>query len=762
MSTTRTLRSPWMNALLFPITALAAVLLAGCPSSGTQVCADGRRCPLETICIKADDNNWGCVGSNPICGNNFIEAGELCDDGNTASGDRCSSTCQSEERCGDGFRNDGEECDCGEPGFAPGPECDSQNNSALGGYCRTDCRKHCGDGQLSTYEICDGELGTLHCTDFGYAMGHLACSPVCDDIELGNCSGFDFYERDSNVIVGLWGVWGSSSDQVFAVGESGSIQRFDGKRWQSMPAPDSIDLFGVWGSGPNNVYAVGQQGAILRYQGMEWALTASPTGSDLRGIWGSSPDNVYAVGASGTILHYDGSAWRTIKSPTSRGLWGISGSSADDVYAVGDSGTVLHFDGTAWRSMNIPDDMTLLSVWRGESGDVFAVGGSAGIWRYNGKQWQRDQAPSGEGGGYTWLQSVWGWSPGDVFAVGQNGAILHYQQGLGWQVKRSPSPKWLHSVWVSNTGQVIAVGEVGTILHYENTWTSLPSAPEIVEAFWASGPDDIYTGRPGYYEYGFNQLSHYDGTSWQPVGARTATAIWGRSATEVYAAGDALHIFDGTDWEDIELPSGPTRRLRPEGIWASSRDNVYVVGQACYLCRQGAVFHYDGTSVTIQELPRVDVLLAIWGSDPSNLFAVSASGEILHYSGTAWTLITDAPRTAALQAIWGSGSDNVFFVGNAGVILHYRESRWELMRSATERTLTSIWGSGPNDIYAAGEGQTLLHYDGVSWAPIATPVVSEPSTFQVAGAPPSELVIADSAGSMYRMTRAQAPSPSAP
>lgn len=33
----------------------------------------------------------------PICGNGVIETGETCDDGNTVSGDGCSSTCQTEE-----------------------------------------------------------------------------------------------------------------------------------------------------------------------------------------------------------------------------------------------------------------------------------------------------------------------------------------------------------------------------------------------------------------------------------------------------------------------------------------------------------------------------------------------------------------------------------------------------------------------------------------------------------------------------------------
>jgi len=53
----------------------------------------------------------------PVCGNNFVEEFEECDDGNTLDGDGCSTTCIT-EFCGDGTCNDGENCgtcstDCG-------------------------------------------------------------------------------------------------------------------------------------------------------------------------------------------------------------------------------------------------------------------------------------------------------------------------------------------------------------------------------------------------------------------------------------------------------------------------------------------------------------------------------------------------------------------------------------------------------------------------------------------------------------------------
>jgi cysteine-rich repeat protein len=47
---------------------------------------------------------------NP-CGDGVIEGSEECDDGNNASGDGCSATCQLEVGCGNGIVDPGEECD---------------------------------------------------------------------------------------------------------------------------------------------------------------------------------------------------------------------------------------------------------------------------------------------------------------------------------------------------------------------------------------------------------------------------------------------------------------------------------------------------------------------------------------------------------------------------------------------------------------------------------------------------------------------------
>lgn len=77
-------------------------------------------------CARVKDQSVKCWGNNqfgqlgvpppPACGNKQIEADEVCDDGNTLSGDGCSSTCQLEEVkpvCGNSKIEYPEECDDG-------------------------------------------------------------------------------------------------------------------------------------------------------------------------------------------------------------------------------------------------------------------------------------------------------------------------------------------------------------------------------------------------------------------------------------------------------------------------------------------------------------------------------------------------------------------------------------------------------------------------------------------------------------------------
>ena len=125
-----------------------------------------------------------------------------------------------------------------------------------------------------------------------------------------------------------------------------------------MNSDNSYDLSSVWGSSGNDVFAVGESGTILHYDGSTWSsmIAGTTDGLNLRGVWGSSANDVFAVGQSGTILHYTGNGWASIESGIERHVYisAIWGNSYEDIFAVGGYGTIQHYDGSSWFPINPP------------------------------------------------------------------------------------------------------------------------------------------------------------------------------------------------------------------------------------------------------------------------------------------------------------------------------------------------------------------------------------------------------------------------
>ncbi len=71
-----------------------------CSGSGAA-CASPGECDAGETCNpqSGDGCSATCQIEVSVCGNNIVEQGEQCDDGNTVSGDGCSDTCQVEDSC---------------------------------------------------------------------------------------------------------------------------------------------------------------------------------------------------------------------------------------------------------------------------------------------------------------------------------------------------------------------------------------------------------------------------------------------------------------------------------------------------------------------------------------------------------------------------------------------------------------------------------------------------------------------------------------
>jgi len=499
-----------------------------------------------------------------------------------------------------------------------------------------------------------------------------------------------------------------------------------GVGWQ-VPLPQGNHLYGVWGSYCNDVFAVGDCGTILHYDGTSWSGMGNSTTKHLYGVWGTSHSDVFAVGDNGTILHYDGFAWSNMTNidATDKPLWGVWGTFSDNVYAVGSGGTIVHYDGSIWSPVESGSTKTLRDIWGTSANDFFVTGWGGTILHCN-----STHCTPMDSGIDKDINGVWGSSPDNVYAVGGSGFIVHYD-GTSWTPTNVGDDVWMYDVWGSSADDVFATAGQGKhILHYdgneEGTWAAMNSSDTTthVSGIWGSGPDDVFAvGDCGI-------IQHYDGTSWTLMTSRLIRnsanqmadlrAVHGTSSSDVFAVGAAgrqIMRYDGTSWQAQDCGSVQSFY----DVWCNTSSDVYAVGA------NGMIFHYDGASWDQMSGPTTKTLTGVWGC-LTNIFAVGLDGTVLHNDGSPgsdeWTEV-DTGDERSLNAVWGTSANDVYAVGTykgplTSVILHYDGTGWTAMDTGLWYSMTDIWGTASDSIYVCGEGGTLLHYDGSDWTPIDT------------------------------------------
>ena len=81
---------------------------------------------------------------------------------------------------------------------------------------------------------------------------------------------------------------------------------YDGAAWTATDTGSAARLTAVWGTATDNVYAVGGQGTgiVLRWDGTAWSTFAS-AGEELAGVWTAPGLPLYAGGNRGLLIRYD-------------------------------------------------------------------------------------------------------------------------------------------------------------------------------------------------------------------------------------------------------------------------------------------------------------------------------------------------------------------------------------------------------------------------------------------------------------------------
>ncbi len=126
-----------------------------------------------------------------VCGDHVQDAGETCDDGNTASCDGCSASCQVETGCGDGARCGAEACDDGNSASCDGcsPTCTIEVGALCGdGVVNTGCGEECDPPAADCSLTCRRELAPLGTRRLSFG-GSFYSSALGAQVALGELSG---------------------------------------------------------------------------------------------------------------------------------------------------------------------------------------------------------------------------------------------------------------------------------------------------------------------------------------------------------------------------------------------------------------------------------------------------------------------------------------------------------------------------------------------------------------------------------------------
>jgi hypothetical protein len=309
-----------------------------------------------------------------------------------------------------------------------------------------------------------------------------------------SCEGVDWCPalNPADTRSALTAVWGTSKNDVWAVGSGGAVIHFDGSKWKDRSLETTSTLFSIGGSGPNDAWIVGTYGTILhRTASGVWELQPIVpfTGASekmLFSVWSPAPDQVWIGGESLKIptetkaatqyrrTTVDGGArWQAVSPcPTCTFVRRVWGPSPDEVWSVGALGkayrtTPTGGDGGAPVSVEIVTHATqdLLGVWGSSKDDVWLVGrrGTIRRCRAGSTECETVETASTED-----LYAVWGSADNDVWVVGDQGTILHFD-GTSFHESTAAFPgarkPTLYGVWGSAGSDVWIVGEKA-LLHF--------------------------------------------------------------------------------------------------------------------------------------------------------------------------------------------------------------------------------------------------------------------------------------------------------
>lgn len=332
----------------------------------------------------------------------------------------------------------------------------------------------------------------------------------------------------------FYGVCSVDRECVFAVGDDGVINQFNGKDWKRLTYGNPKQMVKKDPPGKDFPSIDNGNSPVIHYSEGKWAPMKDIKSIDLVGVWGTSDSNIFTVGNAGAIFHFDGKEWKQQESYVNKTLYCVRGIAPDTVFACGVEGAILKYEKGAWKVMDSGTMKNLSSIWFASPKKGYAAGFEGTILRYDGNEWK--QAVDPKKINYINISDIWGFSEDNIYVVGDLGVIYHFN-GRDWKKIPTPTTKWLLCSWGPDKHNLFVGAEDGLILHVDGEKVTQMDAGTITCIFglWGSSGSNVYgiAGDGG-------AIIHFDGKSWRQIGAADGYLcdIWGTGKNSFYIVGE--------------------------------------------------------------------------------------------------------------------------------------------------------------------------------------------------------------------------------
>jgi len=269
--------------------------------------------------------------------------------------------------------------------------------------------------------------------------------------------------------------------------------------WTS-PLPQGHVLHGVWGTSPQDVWAVGDAGMVLHYDGTFWQR-AWYGQRNLRAIWGNGQGRIWIAGDQTLLcgVQKDGIwRWTANCGAVSGTLYALAGTQIqgeDRLLAVGDDGMFFTWQAHKqawWPALQTFTTDSLRAAWIRADGEQYVGSVQGNLWHGTGTTWTLvPNLPQGSVRALTGTSSAL-WIGGDERVLMR----LPFQEQDPQVVFKTKAPIW---ALTARGSQVLAAGPQMLLEYSGTTWADRsPRLTSFVQGAYYTPEHALLVGASGW------------------------------------------------------------------------------------------------------------------------------------------------------------------------------------------------------------------------------------------------------------------------